>query len=103
MISRVKTTPEDLERLCQRGKLAGSFYEAERRVEASIVFRVVLLLWRFLMDVQTVSRLSDEEKEPIVEVQIGAGISSACIGRAAGVLKIPLCQPVRFHLSFGPC
>jgi hypothetical protein len=38
-------------------------YRAEQRAEASRVFRVVLFVWEFLMDVLAVSRLSNEEKE----------------------------------------
>jgi hypothetical protein len=38
-------------------------YGAEQRAEATMVFRVVLFLWEFLMDVLAVSRLSDEEQE----------------------------------------
>ena len=41
----------------------GFLYRAEQIAEASMVFRVVLFVWEFLMDVLAVSWLSDEEKE----------------------------------------
>jgi hypothetical protein len=59
----VRTTTEELDRPCRWGKLAGFLYRAQQGAEASMVFRVVLFVWEFLMDVLVVSRLSDEEKE----------------------------------------
>lgn len=55
----MKTTTEELDGPCQWGKLAGFLYRPEQRVEATMVFRVVLFQWEFLMDVLAVSRLSD--------------------------------------------
>jgi hypothetical protein len=38
-------------------------YGIEQRTEATLVFRAILFLWEFLMDVLAVSRPGDEEKE----------------------------------------